>query len=66
MSKKEKKYKNDLQNRMENRIVEAQIFELKANDRRINAKTRKHYEEVSKKAHEEATKLMNELMNWEE
>ncbi len=54
----------ELQNKIENRIIEAQIFEQKALDRRISEKTRQHYITIAKKARDESTKLMNELMGW--
>tara|TARA_R110002096_G_scaffold119995_2_gene260038 strand:- start:466 stop:645 length:180 start_codon:yes stop_codon:yes gene_type:complete len=53
-----------LQNKVENRIIEAQIFEQKALDGRISKATRLHYLEVAKEARDESTKLMNELMGW--
>jgi hypothetical protein len=53
-----------LQNKIENRVTEAQIFERKSLDKRINETTKLHYIEVAKAARQEAQTLMNEVMDW--
>jgi hypothetical protein len=55
---------NELRDRMDNRIIEAQIFERKSLDGRLSEAKKLHYIKVAQTAREEARILMNELFGW--